>query len=66
MDLTFHKETLAECEQKENYFNKIAFPALAQSFGKAARSLSELIDIIEKSNNSTVAETEISEEGGNE
>lgn len=65
MDLTFHKATLAECEQKEKYFNNIDFPVLAQSFGKAVRSLSELIDTIEKFNNPTVVEIEIPEEGGN-
>lgn len=48
MDLSFHKQTLKECLQKQEHFETISFPVVAQSFANAVRALQELIDALEK------------------
>lgn len=55
MDVTEYKETQKELEQKADYYTKIDFPRIAESFKKAADALQKLIDIIEKLNQAWLA-----------
>ena len=53
MDLTKHKQIQHDCLSKADYFQRIDFPNIAESFQKAAEVLEELIAVVEKINEPT-------------
>lgn len=61
MDLTKHKDTQKMCTEKVHYFNNIDFPVIAEAFQRAADSLKDMIEVLDKLNELTID----SEEGGN-
>ena len=53
MDLTKHKEVMANCESKAEYFKNLDFTNIAETFTKAAESMKELVGVLEKLNELT-------------
>ena len=53
MELEKHEQVMLECEEKADYFNRISFPIIAESFAKAHQSLKELIEAIKSMSNTT-------------
>ena len=62
MDLIKHKQVQEACKVRAEYYDKIDFPLLAESFRDAATSIRELIELVEKVN----ADPTRTEEGANE
>ena len=57
MNTNSHKQIQQECSQWAEYYAKIDFPRLADSFGKAAKALQELIDAMDAADATLQAET---------
>lgn len=54
MDLTPYKTVLEETREQEKYFEAIDFPRLAESFKRAADSMKELMEVLEKVNSGAI------------
>lgn len=50
MDLIKHKQIQEACKARAEYYDRIDFPILAESFRDAAASIRELIELVEKVN----------------
>ena len=57
MDLTKHKIVPQECITKADYFQRIDFPSIAESFRKTTEAMKELIAVTTQSNEPTSKET---------
>ena len=66
MDLAKHKQAQEDCIKWAQYYEAIWFPTIADAFREAAASLNEVIELLEKLNNPTMATITVSEEGANE